>query len=116
MALPGDAGGVYAADGLEHNEAGVPSSLAADHQRQLAKRRRKLEGFDYGSAWAEIRGEEPLCILPWGSSAGVVLEAAARMMAAGRPVRVIALRLLAPLNAEALAAALGAPRASGWWS
>ena len=66
MALPGDAGGIYAADGLEHNEAGVPSSLAADHQRQLAKRRRKLEGFDYGSAWAEIRGDGPLCITHLG--------------------------------------------------
>lgn len=106
MAVPGDAGGVYTADGLEHNEAGVPSSLAVDHQRQLAKRRRKLEGFDYGAAWAEIRGDGPLCILTWGSSAGAVFEAAERMMAAGRPVRVIALRLLAPLNAEALAAAL----------
>jgi 2-oxoglutarate/2-oxoacid ferredoxin oxidoreductase subunit alpha len=106
MAVPGEAGGIYAADGLEHNEAGVPSSLAADHQRQLAKRRRKLEGFDYGADWAEMRGDGPLCIITWGSSAGAVLEAAERMMAAGRSVRVIALRLLAPLNVEALAAAL----------
>jgi hypothetical protein len=38
MAIPGTPGRTYTADGLEHSEAGVPSSQARDHRRQLDKR------------------------------------------------------------------------------
>lgn len=111
MTLPGIPGGIYTADGLEHNERGTPSSQAADHQAQLDKRLRKLEGFDYGPAWAELHGAGPLAIVTWGSTAGAVLEAAGRLEAGGTPVRIIALRLLAPLRRAALAEALaGAER------
>ena len=106
MAVPGDAGGVYTADGLEHSQSGAPSSAAADHQQQLAKRRAKVDKLDYGEAWAEIRGDGPLCIVTWGSSAGAAFEAAHRLTSAGIAVRVIALRLLAPLQRRALVDAL----------
>ncbi len=56
MALPGAPGGMYTADGLEHNRRGAPSSMATDHAEQLDKRLRKLAAFDFGDAWAEIRG------------------------------------------------------------
>ena len=108
MAVPGQPGCTYTADGLEHNSHGTPSSSAADHHAQLDKRRRKLECFDYGDAWAEIDGDGDLCLLTWGSSRGAVTEAAARLRAQGRPVRVVTLRLLAPLRREALIAAIGA--------
>jgi 2-oxoglutarate ferredoxin oxidoreductase subunit alpha len=102
---------MYTADGLEHGRDGTPSSMAADHLAQLDKRRRKLSGFDFGAHWAEVYGEGPTCLLTWGSSAGAVREAAQRLAAAGRPVRVVALRLLAPLRRNALAAVLeGASR------
>ena len=39
----------YTADGLEHNEAGMPSSQARDHSVQLDKRERKLMQHDYGA-------------------------------------------------------------------
>ncbi|MBK1643974.1 2-oxoglutarate synthase [Thiocapsa imhoffii] len=107
MTLPGMPGGMYTADGLEHNEAGTPSSRAADHLEQLEKRLRKLTDFDYGSAWAEIRGEGERVLLTWGSAAGAVFEAAARLRAAGSPTKAIALRLLAPLPRAALLDALG---------
>ena len=108
MALPGQPGCTYTADGLEHNHHGTPSSSAGDHHAQLEKRRRKLDAFDYGDAWAEIDGDGDLCLLTWGSSRGAVTEAAARLRAQARPVRVVTLRLLAPLRREALIAAIGA--------
>jgi 2-oxoglutarate ferredoxin oxidoreductase subunit alpha len=107
MALPGQPGCTYTADGLEHNDHGTPSSGAADHQAQLDKRRHKLDAFDYGDAWAEIDGDGDLCLLTWGSSHGAVTEAAARLRAQGQPVRVVTLRLLAPLRREALRTAIG---------
>jgi 2-oxoglutarate ferredoxin oxidoreductase subunit alpha len=111
MAVPGTAGCMYTADGLEHTQCGNPSSAAGDHLGQLEKRRRKLLDFDYGAAWAEIRGSGPLCLLTWGSSTGPVREAAERLTGQGRAVRVVALRLIAPLRRDALIEALeGAER------
>lgn len=98
MAIPGCAGGQYTADGLSHAISGTPSSAAEDHISQLAKRRRKVEGFDYGDHWAETDGEGDHLILTWGSTAASVREAAARARARGIPVRTLALRLIAPLQ------------------
>ena len=106
MTLPGTAGGMYAADGLEHGPKGIPSSMARDHNAQLTKRLRKLLDFDYGPHWGELRGSGPTCLLTWGSSAGAVLEAAERLSAAGLPTRAVVLRLIAPLPRRDLAQAL----------
>ena len=106
MTLPGTPGGMYTADGLEHAPSGTPSSMAAHHAEQLAKRLAKLVDFDYGSDWAEIEGDGPDCILTWGSSTGAAREAAGRLRASGRPTRVIALRLIMPLRRLALIDAL----------
>lgn len=110
MTVPGIAGGMYTADGLEHDERGTPSSLAADHHAQLEKRRRKLEDFGYGAQWAEIRGTGELCLVSWGSASGAMREAAERLTARGIPTRVIAMRLLAPLQRDALREALAGAR------
>ncbi|PVV10025.1 MAG: 2-oxoglutarate synthase [gamma proteobacterium symbiont of Ctena orbiculata] len=106
MTLPGTPGGMYTADGLEHNEQGIPSSMAADHREQLNKRLKKLEGFDYGDDWAEIEGDGDECIITWGSSAGVVRESAHKLKQQGREIRVIAIRLLAPLQRQKLSQAI----------
>lgn len=106
MSLPGQAGGVYVADGLEHNPRGTPSSMAKDHVAQLEKRRHKLLNFDYGPYWAEISGDGPIALVTWGSATGAVMEAAERLTAAGQPARAIALRLIAPLRHADLALAL----------
>lgn len=108
MTLPGTPAGMYTADGLEHNSRGTPSSMAVDHRNQLAKRLNKLETFDYGEEWAEVEGEGRQCIVTWGSSTGVVREVANWLRAQGSPVRVIAIRLLAPLQRERLKALLEA--------
>jgi 2-oxoglutarate ferredoxin oxidoreductase subunit alpha len=107
MARPGTVGCTYTADGLEHNDRGIPSSVAADHRAQLDKRRQKIDGADYGPGWAEIDGIGDLCLLTWGSCRGAVVEAAQRLRRRGRSIRVVALRLLAPLCREALRAAIG---------
>jgi 2-oxoglutarate ferredoxin oxidoreductase subunit alpha len=100
MAIPGTPGVVYTADGLEHGEGGIPSSQARDHARQLDKRLRKLVEHDYGAMWADVEGEGERAIVTFGSSASPVREALARLRASGTNVRLLALRLLAPLSQE----------------
>jgi len=102
MAIPGTASSTYVADGLEHCESGKPSTAAADHQLQLDKRSRKIEKFDYGEHWADVRGEGVIAILTWGSTTAVVREAARRLEAQGLTVKVIALRLLLPASPKKL--------------
>ena len=106
MAIPGTPGVVYTADGLEHTEAGIPSSQPKDHLTQLDKRERKLIQYDYGRFWADIEGEGAAAVITFGSSTAAVREAVARAARIGIDVRLIALRLLAPTQPERLAAAL----------
>jgi 2-oxoglutarate ferredoxin oxidoreductase subunit alpha len=111
MAIPGTPQGMYTADGLEHNEKGTPSSMAADHEVQLSKRSNKLTRTDYGEHWAEIdvvdeRGADYL-LLTWGSVSGVVSEAAGRLRVRGYRVTVVAVRLLMPLPLQDMKSALG---------
>jgi 2-oxoglutarate ferredoxin oxidoreductase subunit alpha len=106
MAIPGTPGLAYTADGLEHNERGIPSSGAADHRAQLAKRERKLVAHDYGGQWADIEGEGELAVVTFGSCTGPVREALARAKAEGVSARLVSMRLLAPARPKLLAAAL----------
>lgn len=110
MAVPGTPGTVYTADGLEHTERGIPSSQAADHKRQLDKRERKLLQHDYGPRWADVEGCGELAVITFGSTTGAVREAVARAAAQGVPLRLLVLRLIAPLRSEALAQALAGVR------
>ncbi len=108
MAIPGQPGGQYTADGLEHTETGTPSSRANDHQVQMDKRLRKLTQFDYGEHWAEIAGDSDaeLAVITWGSSFGAAQEAVAALRHEGKRVRLVAMRLLSPAQPGRLAAAL----------
>ena len=106
MAIPGTPGVVYTADGLTHTEAGIPSSQSRDHRVQLDKRERKLMQHDYGSRWADIEGEGSLAVITFGSTTGPVREAVQRAAAQGVRVRLLSLRLLAPLQPEVVERAL----------
>ena len=106
MAIPGTEGVTYTADGLEHSEAGIPSSQSRDHVMQLDKRQRKLTLHDYGSYWADIEGEADAAVITFGSASGPVREAIERAKARGIVMRLIVLRLLAPARPEHMAAAL----------
>jgi 2-oxoglutarate ferredoxin oxidoreductase subunit alpha len=106
MAIPGTPGVVYTADGLEHTEAAIPSSQARDHRVQLDKRLRKLVVHDYGDAWADLEGNADAAVITFGSAAGPVREALARLAARGVSVRLLVLRLLAPAQPARLELAL----------
>ncbi len=96
MSIPGQAGGQYTADGLEHNQAGAPSSLPEDHFEQLEKRERKIVDFEYGEHWAVLEGGGETAVITWGSTTGPVAEALSRLRGQGRDIRLVAMRLLAP--------------------
>jgi 2-oxoglutarate ferredoxin oxidoreductase subunit alpha len=110
MAVPGTPGIVYTADGLEHSERGIPSSQAGDHAKQLDKRERKLAQHDYGARWADVEGDAELAVITFGSTTGAVREAIARAAAHGVSIRLVALRLLAPLQQAAFDRALAGVR------
>ena len=106
MAVPGVRGGQYTADGLTHNERGIPTSSATDHQAQLDKRANKLDQFVYGDHWATIEGSGDLALVTWGSLTGAAREAVDRAARDGIEVTLIAPRLLSPVQPERFAAAL----------
>jgi 2-oxoglutarate ferredoxin oxidoreductase subunit alpha len=111
MALPGTRGGQYTADGLTHTERGTPTSSADAHLAQLDKRRDKLDQHNYGSHWATIEGDGDLVILTWGSVTGTAREAIAMARREGVSARLVAPRLLSPVQPQAMQAALeGAKR------
>ncbi len=106
MALPGMPGGEYTATGLSHMESARPSASGMDHRRQLDKRRRKFAQFDFGKHWADIDGDGDLWVLTWGSTTLPAREAVARMRDRGHAIGLISIRLLSPLDTEALTEAL----------
>ncbi len=106
MAVPGTQGCMYTADGLEHTERGIPSSLAGDHLAQLDKRKAKLTDYDVGDHWADTEGEGSVAVLTWGSTTAPVREALARLRRDGKKIRLISVRLLTPVQPEKMAAAL----------
>ena len=105
-ALPGDAGGRYTADGLEHDARGTPSSRASTHHAQLDKRLRKLNCPELDEDWARVAGSGDVALVGFGSTAAALTGAAERLQASGVSTRTIALRLLSPLPVERLMAAL----------
>ena len=113
MAIPGTAGVAYTADGLEHGERGSPSSQADGSLCAARQAPPEARGLGLRRHWADIEGDPaaPLAIVTFGSCTGPVREALARAAADGVAARLVSLRLLAPLPAARLAAALdGASR------
>ena len=103
MADPGTHGGMHIATGLEHNESGLPSYTAANHEAMQAKRFRKLEGVVDDVAPVEIdavnNDTADIGIIAWGSTIGVVREALQRLRAEGFAVKGFYPKLLHPLPA-----------------
>ena len=103
MADPGTHGGMHIATGLEHNESGLPSYAAANHEAMQAKRFRKLEGVVDDVAPVEVDcvddASADIGIIAWGSTIGVVREALQRLRAEGFAVKGFYPKLLHPLPA-----------------
>jgi 2-oxoglutarate ferredoxin oxidoreductase subunit alpha len=106
MPSPGMPGRQWVAEGLTHNETGMPVGAASVHTAQLDKRAQKLAQFDADNMWGEVWGDGETAIVTFGSSVGAAREAAQRLTANGRPTRVIGLRQLAPVPTAALDRAL----------
>jgi len=111
MAIPGQTGGQYTADGLTHTVRGTPSSKQSDQKEQMDKRAAKIEGFDFGGHWGVVEGAGDTVILTWGSLTGPAREALAALKREGCDVKLISLRQISPFPAARLEAALeGASR------
>ena len=110
MPRPGTPAMEWVAEGLTHNEAGLPASGASIHVAQIRKRARKIGNFDPGEYWGESWGEGDVAILAFGSTVGPARVAAERLAAAGQPIRVIGLRLLSPLPLKSISSALNGVR------
>ena len=110
MPAPGAEGRQWVAEGLSHDEFGHPSNAARFHVAGLNKRRDKLEGFDYGDIWGEVSGAGDTIVLAFGSSVGPVKEAARRLRERGVVIKVVGLRLLAPIPKKQIAAAIAGAR------
>jgi 2-oxoglutarate/2-oxoacid ferredoxin oxidoreductase subunit alpha len=106
MAVPGTRGGQYTADGLTHNERGIPTSGERDHNAQLDKRHDKLTQFKFGDHWATIEGTSEFAVITWGSLMGAVREAIGRAARDGVDTCLLAPRLLSPAQPEQFAAAV----------
>ena len=102
MSIPGQLGGIYQTNGLEHDERGRPSAMYVTHEKMNEKRYRKMEAIAAKYPLFRRAGapRPRLGVLCWGSSYGVVQEATAGM----EDVAVFAPRMLAPLPAKEIQA------------
>jgi 2-oxoglutarate ferredoxin oxidoreductase subunit alpha len=96
--LPGVPGGMHLAAGAEHDAAGVVSENAANRNRLMEKRMRKLESMRDELPRAIVHGvaDADIAIIGYGSNRGPIVEAVDRLCRSGFPVRFLQLRTLWP--------------------
>jgi len=104
MSIPGMKGGTYQTNGLEHDEAGRPSSMFLTHEKMNAKRYRKLWPIRDRYRHVHRIGPEDaeIGILCWGSSKGPVEEAVERAIGRGEKVAAFVPRVLYPFPKKEL--------------
>lgn len=102
MAVPGMKGGMYVAEGLEHNEYGNPNYTGENHTAMIKKRLHKVDdAWTYPMALERFGDEHPdVLIVTWGSSKGPVKEATQRLIEQGKKVGYVIPKILAPLPRE----------------
>lgn len=96
MAVPGMGGGHYLATGLEHTDRGLPGYKPETHRKMHEKRFRKLELIRDNGFICDGDGGETCFIVGWGSTAGVLREAASGLKADGVPLGVLVVNRLNP--------------------
>ena len=99
---PGMAGGSYQGAGIEHNEAGSPTSSGAMHARMNEKRFHKLDVLRTRGDLFSVEGDADadLALISWGSTAGVCRAALALARAEGLRVKLLVPWLLYPVAEE----------------
>ena len=103
MSVPGQKGGIYQTNGLEHDESGRPASMAIVHEKMNAKRYRKLKPIRDKYQRARRYGPEKadLGIVCWGSSKGAVKEAVLMAEARGEKVAAFIPEMIFPFPLKA---------------
>ncbi len=100
VSFPGNPGGRYMATGLEHDEEGSPQYDPVTHEQMNLKRFKKLERAVEEPHCVVQYGEESgeVGILCWGSTVGIVREAAQAAQAEEISVGVLAPKMLYPVR------------------
>jgi 2-oxoglutarate ferredoxin oxidoreductase subunit alpha len=98
MTWPGMKGGEYQTNGLEHDEAGKPTSMHIIHEKMNAKRYRKLRQVRDKYSFFRTYGPDDadVGILCWGSAKGPVKEAVLKANGRGQKVAAFVPQLLYP--------------------
>ncbi|MDH4198827.1 MAG: 2-oxoacid:acceptor oxidoreductase subunit alpha [Spirochaetia bacterium] len=96
---PGMLHGNYLAAGIEHSESGAPTSSGELHAKMIEKRTRKLDPLKKRSDLFSTFGpsDAELCMISWGTVAGVAMEARDLAEAEGIKVKLLVPKLLFPV-------------------
>jgi len=96
---PGLEGGNYLASGIEHTESGRPTASGEMHAQMNEKRFRKFNPLKDRRDLFVIEGQSdaPICLVSWGSVAGVAMEALRLAKAEGLHVKLLVPKLLYPV-------------------
>jgi 2-oxoglutarate ferredoxin oxidoreductase subunit alpha len=98
MSIPGMELGMYQTNGLEHDEAGRPSSMFLVHERMNQKRFRKLwpirDQYHFVRRYGPKKADVGLVC--WGSSKGAVKEAVLKANAEGQRVAAFVPQMIFP--------------------
>ena len=96
---PGMPGGNYLAAGIEHSESGRPTASGEMHAKMNEKRFRKFNPLkDRRDLFVfEGQADAPICLVSWGSVAGVAMEALRLAKAEGLHVKLLVPKLLYPV-------------------
>jgi 2-oxoglutarate ferredoxin oxidoreductase subunit alpha len=101
--IPGVKGGIHHVTGVEHNEVGRPDESAANRERMMRKRLRKLEGVELeGSVSFNGPEDYDTLIVGFGSTRGPIEEAMERLAAEGQRVAHAHVKVLAPFPTKTL--------------
>lgn len=102
--IPGMKHGIHHVTGVEHDETGKPSELAANRIAQMNKRMRKLKNVKFKTPiYKNAPHEEPdILMIGFGSSRGAIEEAMKRLENDGYKVNHVHVRLIHPFPVDEL--------------
>ncbi|MBA2876571.1 2-oxoacid:acceptor oxidoreductase subunit alpha [Thermaerobacillus caldiproteolyticus] len=100
--LPGMPNGIHHVTGVEHDETGKPSEVAANRKTQMDKRLRKLKHVRFNTpVHKNVKHEEAdLLIIGFNSTRGAIEEAIGRLELDGLKVNHAHIRLIHPFPTE----------------
>lgn len=112
--LPGMAGGLHLATGVEHDETGHITEDRRNRVQMTDKRLRKFRSVELNGTIQPVTFDGPeaadVLLLGWGSTYGPLAEARERLEQQGAAVAHGHIRLLEPLPVDALAARIAQAR------